>query len=165
MQVLVVEHDSLERNWLEEVLEEAGFQVLSAATANAALEVLSRAHDSISAVVTEVRLPGSMDGPSLARAIRDRWPHIGVIFLSGFSHCASKIPKHARLLQKPVSEDFLRATIHWIVNAARRSKELGEAAARVSPASACAANRNWIRCVQDAAVYVGRMLWRRPRPA
>lgn len=118
--VLVVEDESLQRVWLGEVLEEAGFEVLSAVSGDIALEMLAEAHDSVCAVVTDVQMPGSTDGIDLVRAVRERWPKIGVVVLSGFSQASSQFPDHTRLLHKPVNEGLLLALVRRMADTAHR---------------------------------------------
>ena len=50
--------------------------------ADEAIAVLE-GRDDIRVVVTDVQMPGSMDGMKLARAVRDRWPPILIIVVSG----------------------------------------------------------------------------------
>jgi two-component system, response regulator PdtaR len=112
--ILVVEDEGLQRIWLAEVLEDAGFHVLSASTGDSALELLNAAHEDVCAIVTDVQMPGATDGLDLVREVRDRWPHIGVIILSGFTQTASEIPNHAPLLHKPINEPVLLAMLRRI---------------------------------------------------
>ena len=52
--------------------------------ADEAVEVLERVDD-IQLVITDINMPGSMDGLRLATAIRDRWPPIRLIVVTGFA--------------------------------------------------------------------------------
>ena len=110
--VLVVEDDGLQLLWLQDVLEADGFTVETAANADRALEVLERNHASIGCVITDVRMPGSLDGIALAQTIRARWPGIHVIMLSAFTWDTRKAPEGARVLSKPVAPDRLGAVVH-----------------------------------------------------
>lgn len=80
--VLVVEDAGLVRMLLVEVLDAAGFQVLEAKTADAAM-VLITARPDIAAVVTDIAMPGSMDGLGLARWMRTFAPHISIVIATG----------------------------------------------------------------------------------
>ena len=71
--VLVVEDEALVRFTICEDLTSDGYEVLSAASADEAIEILESRND-ISTVFTDVEMPGSMDGLKLAAAVRDRWP-------------------------------------------------------------------------------------------
>jgi two-component system, response regulator PdtaR len=82
MVVLVVEDQTLVRMFMADFLDEAGFKVFEAVNADEALTVL-QARPDVQAVVTDIEMPGSLDGIGLAQVIRDRWPGIGVIVTSG----------------------------------------------------------------------------------
>src|ERR1700753_2341450 len=80
--VLVVEDEFLLRMDAVDMIESAGFSVVEAADADAAIEILEARND-IAVIFTDIQLPGSMDGLKLARAGRGRWPPIKVIPSSG----------------------------------------------------------------------------------
>ncbi len=80
--MLVVEDEAVIRMNIVQVAEDAGYEVLEAANADEAIDILECRND-ICAVFTDVRMPGYMDGIRLARAIRGRWPPIQLIIMSG----------------------------------------------------------------------------------
>lgn len=61
MAVLIVEDDILVRMTIAETLQDAGFVVLEAGSADEALDILASS-DEITAMVTDVRMPGLMTG-------------------------------------------------------------------------------------------------------
>ena len=73
--VLVVEDEALLRLLVVEVLEEAGFEVIEACTADDAVILLVQRSD-IRVVFTDVNMPGCLDGFQLARHVQDH--HCGV---------------------------------------------------------------------------------------
>jgi len=80
--VLVVEDEPLVRMFAVDFVQDAGFEVVEAADANQAVAILEARTD-VRIVFTDVDMPGSMDGMKLARAVRDRWPPIEIIIVSG----------------------------------------------------------------------------------
>lgn len=64
-------------------LMDSGFVVHRAADAPSALGILSGGP--IDVVVSDIRIPGGMDGVALARHIRTEWPAIPVLLVSGYS--------------------------------------------------------------------------------
>jgi CheY-like chemotaxis protein len=78
--ILVVEDDFLIRMMLVEVLAEDGFDVVEAETGDAALPLLD---SSIALLVTDVQLPGVLDGRALASMARQTRPELPVIYTSG----------------------------------------------------------------------------------
>lgn len=80
--VLVVEDEPLVRMDLAASFGEAGFDVIEVANAHDAIAVLA-AERRVAIIVTDIEMPGSMDGLELARVVRDRWPPIPIIAVSG----------------------------------------------------------------------------------
>ncbi len=80
--VLVVEDEFLIRLTLSEVLADEGYDVLEAETGDAAL-VLLQNDPSISVLLTDVQLPGSLDGRALVQRVRQTIPDLPVIYMTG----------------------------------------------------------------------------------
>ena len=78
MFILTVEDEFLISEYLRGILEGGGHRVIATFDADEAIEVLERVRD-IQLVITDINMPGSMDGLRLAAAIRDRWPPIHLI--------------------------------------------------------------------------------------
>jgi CheY-like chemotaxis protein len=101
--VLVVEDEPLVRFDAADLLIEAGFRVLEAANADEAIEILEARND-IRAVVTDIQMPGSMDGLKLAATIRNRWPPIALIITSGHTVVPNdELPERGWFIAKPYS--------------------------------------------------------------
>lgn len=81
--ILVVEDEPDERFLASTLLEETGFQVIEAETAEQALALLKKQGDEIDVVFSDVRTPGSIGGFELARIIGVTWPRVHVILTSG----------------------------------------------------------------------------------
>ncbi len=80
--VLVVEDEFLIRMSLAEALSDEGFVVLEAGSAAEALE-LARVERDIALVLTDLQLPGGLDGWALAERLRAERPELPVIFVTG----------------------------------------------------------------------------------
>lgn len=80
--VLIVEDEFLIRLTLGEALADEGFQVLEAATGPEALAVL-RTQPDIALMLTDIQLPGGLDGREVARQARSFAPALKVIFMTG----------------------------------------------------------------------------------
>jgi len=80
--VLVVDDEVLLRLSIADRLREEGFAVIEAANANEAIAILKAAMV-IDVVLTDVTMPGSMDGVGLARFVESQRPDIKVILTSG----------------------------------------------------------------------------------
>jgi hypothetical protein len=108
--VLLVEDEEGVRNLAQEVLVEAGYQVLAAADPRAALALLEERDPDLDILITDVVLPG-MSGPELADLLRGRIPRLRVLFMSGYSaqHLGEDgiVDRRVKLLHKPFAPDQL----------------------------------------------------------
>jgi CheY-like chemotaxis protein len=69
------------RAHVRDLLQEAGYAVKEAANAHEAIGLLE--DDGIIAVLTDIEMPGALDGIDLAWMIRTRWPTLPVVVTSG----------------------------------------------------------------------------------
>jgi CheY-like chemotaxis protein len=94
------------------LFEEAGFEAVPAANAAEAICILEERSD-IRVVITDIGMPGSMDGLALCAAIRDRWPPIELIIISGhIKPTVDKLPARSLFLAKPYDAKQLVAALH-----------------------------------------------------
>ena len=106
--VLIVEDDFLVRIFADEIAVEAGFNSLAAADADEAIRILQNRTD-VRVVLTDMNLPGYLDGLELAHAIQHRWPSIQIVVTSGMMRpAANELPEHSHFVPKPY--DFSRLT-------------------------------------------------------
>lgn len=105
--VLVVDDEPLIRLAAVATIEDAGYRTLEAGSADEALMLL-RDRDDIGFLFTDVRMPGSMDGVSLAHVVHDGWPPIKIIVTSGHLSSADRmLPDGARFLPKPYAAQIV----------------------------------------------------------
>jgi two-component system, response regulator PdtaR len=97
--VLVVEDEVLIRDLVAEDLQEAGFTVVVAKSADHAIAILEARQD-IHLLFTDIEMPGSINGLKLAAAVRDRWPPVHIIITSGKLR-PLEIPANALFIAKP----------------------------------------------------------------
>jgi CheY-like chemotaxis protein len=99
--ILIVEDEPLLRMLAVELVEEAGFVALEAADADEAIALLESRPD-ISLLFTDINMPGSMDGLKLAHAVRDRWPPVKILLVSGHvPPWQADLPPNSRFVGKP----------------------------------------------------------------
>ena len=117
--VLVAEDEVLVRMMTVDVLEEAGCAVLEAENAQAALCVLDERSD-VQVLVTDVEMPpGPLNGIDLARLTRERFPHMGVVIVSGkVRPSPDEIPPGARFIPKPYSATKLTCVVQEVMTRA-----------------------------------------------
>jgi PAS domain S-box-containing protein len=107
--VLAVEDDMAVRQVVAAQLARLGYRVLTADTAAAALTVLER--EPVDVLLSDVVMPGGMNGRDLARLAHARWPRIGMLLVSGFPNVGlDQNDGRFRLLRKPYrNEDLAKA--------------------------------------------------------
>ena len=79
-------------------------------------------------MVTDVRMPGSMDGIRLAHHVRDRWPPVRIIVASGRLETElSELPTGCDFIPKPFSHEAIDAAVRRMteVSSARTRGPLG----------------------------------------
>jgi CheY-like chemotaxis protein len=110
MRVLVVDDEPLIRLGLVSLVEDWGYEAVEASDAAGAIRMLEST--SIDFVITDVDMPGSMDGLALARYVSGRWPPIKLIVVSGKVRAEdASMPEGARFLSKPYQDEVLLASI------------------------------------------------------
>jgi two-component system OmpR family response regulator len=120
MRVLLIEDDEDNRELMAEVLEGAGYQVLTAASGTAGLRTL--AEHSVDVVVTDVGMPG-MGGLEVARAAKEIAPGVPVVVVTGYTEREDISNARGRevdaVLVKPVDPDALVAAVAQMVKMRR----------------------------------------------
>jgi CheY-like chemotaxis protein len=114
--VLLVEDEALVRMMAADVLrEEGGFKVVEVVNADEALTVLEATAD-VRALVTDVEMPGSLDGFTMARVVKQAWPHIGIVVTSGrMAPGPNDLPSGALFIPKPYRPSDLVAAVRTVL--------------------------------------------------
>ena len=100
--VLVVEDEMLLRLRATDMVEDAGYIAVEAVDADEAIAILESRSD-IALLLTDIQMPGSIDGLKLAHAVHRRWPPIKIILMSGQLKLANlDIPDQSRFFEKPL---------------------------------------------------------------
>jgi PAS domain S-box-containing protein len=108
--ILVVEDDAAVRTIIDRTLGKAGYRVLLASSAAEGIGQLERCAPQIDLVLSDVVMPGGIDGAQLAHIIASRWATIPVRLMSGY---AKGLEGDAvQVLPKPFSTAQLLAFIH-----------------------------------------------------
>ena len=110
--ILIVEDEFLIRMTLVEALADEGFTCLEAESGDAALPILQADHD-IRLLLTDIKLPGVLDGRDLARRAREEIPNLPVVFMTGQPDARDRASPLEVFIAKPY-------TLNDICDAARR---------------------------------------------
>ncbi|MCZ6509567.1 MAG: PAS domain S-box protein [Alphaproteobacteria bacterium] len=114
--ILVLEDDPDVRSFAVVALEGLDYRALEAGDANAALRVLEEAAGNIDLLLCDVVLPGGVSGPELAANLKNLYPELKFVFMSGYAadlYTHDKIPGFDEpLLTKPFKRADLAQVIH-----------------------------------------------------
>jgi two-component system, cell cycle sensor histidine kinase and response regulator CckA len=97
--ILVVEDEETVRRSIANMLIRNGYQIHTAVSGVAALEIWRRHYQSIQLIVTDIVMPGGLSGRALFDKMRSEKPDLKVIFCSGYTD--EILGNDARLRQKP----------------------------------------------------------------
>ena len=110
--VLIVEDEPLLLMQAIGLVEDAGFEAVTAIDADKAIEILVMRTD-IRIVFTDIDMPGSMNGLRLAAAIRDRWPPIEIIVTCDkLNPDAGELPARGCFFAKPYDPEQVTRALH-----------------------------------------------------
>ena len=111
--VLLVEDEAQVRHVTAEALRDLGYKVLEAPTGVAALELLQDARRRVDALVTDVGLPGGLNGRQVADAARLERPGLPVLFITGYAGSAlqDRLAPGMAVIGKPFTLDALATKI------------------------------------------------------
>ncbi len=108
LRILLVEDELLVRETLTDELRDNGFDVVAAGSGEEALGIY--APGAFDALVTDIRMPGALDGWDLAERCRASSPGLPVIYMTGYSDVPARQVDGSRLLRKPFHlEEFAKA--------------------------------------------------------
>jgi CheY-like chemotaxis protein len=106
--VLVVDDEPMVRAITAAMLMEAGFKVEEATNSDEALKKLHQGAYPLDALVTDVQMPGAMNGYALAKRVRELFPDAAIIVISGAATpLPGDMPPQATFLAKPVRREVL----------------------------------------------------------
>jgi signal transduction histidine kinase/ActR/RegA family two-component response regulator len=115
--VLVVEDEAAVRRAVQRNLERLGYRVVAAHDGEDALRSAERL-DGVDLLLTDVVMPG-IDGPELACRLRERWPELPVLFVTGYSADrlarTGAVGSRDRVLEKPYHVGELTHTIRQML--------------------------------------------------
>jgi len=98
---------------MAEILRGAGFQVEEASNSDEALAKLNGGGYPLRALVTDVQMPGTMNGYGLAKLVHKRFPQAAIVVISGVVRPSlGEMPSNATFLAKPVIPERLVRAIN-----------------------------------------------------
>lgn len=113
--ILVVEDEVFIRMDVAERLRDAGYSVVEAVNAEEAQTILA-SNVSIELVLTDVRMPGNMDGARLAKFIKGEYPAVKVIVASGHAAASAAEDVADAFFSKPYNFDMLLRKVRQLLS-------------------------------------------------
>ncbi len=118
--VLIIDDEETVRMLVAEVLGDAGYTVIEAPDGPAGLEIL-RSDRRIDLLISDVGLPGGMNGREVADAARESRPDLRVLFITGYAENAAVgnglLAPGMEVLTKPFVMGDLAAKVHDMIEA------------------------------------------------
>jgi len=113
--LLLVEDGPLTLVSTQAALEHEGYKVVAARHSASALDALDQPYCGL---ITDIRLPGPLDGWDIAREARARWPDIPVVYVTGEGEedWPEKGVPGSLILQKPYSAGKLLAAVGQVIH-------------------------------------------------
>jgi CheY-like chemotaxis protein len=111
--ILVVEDNPEVRRIVMRQLKGLGYRAVETSTGAEALEILDR--EPVDLLLTDIVMPGGIDGVDLAQIALEKWPKLKVVLTSGFPETRIEIEdetlRNLRLLGKPYSRAELATVL------------------------------------------------------
>lgn len=119
--LLLAEDEAAVRETLVRILELSGYQVMATATGDAAFAAFE-ADPTFDLLLTDIVMPGKLQGTDLAKSLRERWPALPIIFMSGYAneatvHGNGLRPEDIRMM-KPVQRVDLLTAVRKVLSEA-----------------------------------------------
>jgi PAS domain S-box-containing protein len=108
--ILVVEDNAEVAEITASLVEQLGYQTTRATNATEALNRLRRG-DKVDLVLSDVVMPGGMNGIALAQEIGNHYPHVPVVLTSGYSDVVQTAQARFAILRKPFQLSALEKSI------------------------------------------------------
>jgi len=109
--ILVVEDEEALRTLTKRVLEDHGYTVIAAQNGPAAIAMFRQAVTPIDLLLTDMIMPGDLNGAEVAKKLREISPELKVIYMSGYTNHVlvdrTLLGGEAAFLQKPFTPDVL----------------------------------------------------------
>ena len=121
--ILLVEDDANVRMVMRDVLEASGYQICEASTGLEALEVWKTNASQFDLLLTDIIMPGGLNGWELAQKLSKEQPSLKVILMSGYSpDKAGNIQPHSCMLQKPFTLENLTEIVRSCLDTAHLAR-------------------------------------------
>jgi CheY-like chemotaxis protein len=122
--ILIVDDEPLIRMAISDFLQDCGFKTLEAADAAEAVQMINSYAIVLDLVMTDIRMPGEMDGFGLAQWIRQHRPQLPVILCSGDARkadAAEHLCASEPFLAKPYDFKLMIAQVRQVLDKGKQA--------------------------------------------
>lgn len=114
---LLVDDEPAIRSYLRAILEPQNFQCLEAADVAQALGIAQRLDGRLDLVITNIKMPGDVDGLDLAYSVRNSFPSIPVILISGYAddETVFRAASIFKFIRKPFVPDTILTAVKTVL--------------------------------------------------
>ena len=113
---LVVDDEPAIRGFLRIILEPQQLQILEAENAAQAMKVLQGFGERLGLIVSDIQMPGDMNGMDLAHSVRNTYPAIPVILISGYWEGEAAIREGFKVIPKPFGAETILNAVRTALN-------------------------------------------------
>lgn len=120
MCILLVEDEYLIRSIVAEELTESGFEVCMAEDGDQAAALIAEPPTAFSLLVTDIHMPGRLNGIAVARLMREQHPEVPVIYMTGrpgVLNALGSLGDKEALVAKPFTPSDLLAVVRRLLGA------------------------------------------------
>ena len=118
-EVLLVEDNDSVADVVQEMLQDFGYSVSTVSNAATALDAATKRKFDL--IVSDILMPGSINGLELARRIRRQTPQQAILLVTGYSESAASAQSEFLVLRKPYRQADLRQAITAVFDAHRNT--------------------------------------------
>lgn len=119
MCILLVEDEALIRLLLADELAQAGFEICEAEDGDHAAALIYNPPSAFTLLVTDIHMPGRLDGMQVAHLMRERHPNVPVIYMTGRPDVLRgmrhrPVPGEA-VVEKPFTPSEILSVVHRLL--------------------------------------------------
>ena len=110
---LVVDDEPAVRRYVCVVLQKDNYQTLEAESAPQAFKLIMGMNGGLDLLITDISMPGDMDGADLAFAVRNAFPTVPIVVISGYSSSArvKSGMKDFEFIEKPFKPEAISMAV------------------------------------------------------
>ena len=112
--VLLVDDEPTVRSALADLISGLGYRCIAAANAVDAMQIIEANLFKLDLLVTDIKMPGELDGLGLAIKVREQQPDVAILLITGYAEAPTMQQAAScgyRVLEKPFRQSRLEAAI------------------------------------------------------